>query len=431
MAIAIKNENNGSSEDPLRFSPSGKVEVDAFYVRVDATFDHPDIVSYAQNDGLGLDPVGALQTLIVCGIASSLTGGAYALAQEARRTNEGIITLLGAESEGLIRAALKRAVGEDGEDGAFMPEVERIVTEGAKSVQTEAEKLTSELKGAGEDAVPQIIERRVRKATGEVVDGIMRKALAEDGAIGIRLANNEKAIKELSEALTAMSDGLLQARLLSEQPVDPAAAGREWQPSVVAEIARLSVITGDRVEETGDLPGPGRSRKGDAVLHLACPTGESTLKVAIECRTGAKRLSLAELRLARENRSADSALLLAERPEALPKDAEALGFRAYWDQRAVVLHHDPDRPESGLLLATALQVSRMFAQLAAAASAGEINQDVIRQSISRIEKGLSHLKPLRASASGIEKEIGNIRRHAQDIETELRGSLGELGGIAA
>ena len=43
--------------------------------------------------------------------------------------------------------------------------------------------------------------------------------------------------------------------------VDPAAAGRAWQPSVLAEVARLSLVTGDTVEETGDSPAHGRSKR--------------------------------------------------------------------------------------------------------------------------------------------------------------------------
>ena len=140
---------------------------------------------------------------------------------------------------------------------------------------------------------------------------------------------------------------------------------------------------------------------------------------------------MADLRKAKENRSAEAALLLAERACVLPKDAEELGFRTYWEERAVVLHHDPERPDSGILLATALQVARMFALLAAAASAGEINQDVLRQGLIRVEKALGRLKPLRSSATGIETEVGRIRGYAQDIEQDLRGALGELSGLAA
>ena len=72
----------------------------------------------------------------------------------------------------------------------------------------------------------------------------------------------------------------------------------------------------------------------------------------------------------------------------------------------------------------------MFALLAAATSAEEIDQDLLRQAIGRIERGLARLKPLRASATGIETEVGRIRGYAQNMEIELRGALGELAGLA-
>lgn len=124
--------------------------------------------------------------------------------------------------------------------------------------------------------------------------------------------------------------------------------------------------------------------------------------MAIECRTGKERLTINDLRKAKENRSAEAALLLAERSCALPKDAEELGSRLYWEERTVVPHHDPARPDSGILLATALQVVRMFA-------------------------------PLRASATGIETEVGRIRGYAPDIEGELahsaRRAVGPCVGV--
>lgn len=409
-------------------APSGHVEVAADGVHVEATFVHPDIISYAQQDGLGLDPVGALERLIVSGIAASRNAGAYAVAEEARQAAESLRAVLVSEGEGLIRAALRKAVGEGGEEGGFLPEVERIVNEGAKSVEDQAAKLTKELKGSGADGLPQIIETRVRRAARDVVEDILTAALKSDGALGVHLANNAEGLKGLRDDLGKLSDLFVETKIAAEN-IDPAAAGRAWQPSVLADVARLSLVTGDHVEETGDSPGHGRSKKGDAVLHLANGNGGPTLKVAIECRTGKERLSINDLRKAKENRSAEATLLLAEQACALPKDAEELGFRLYPDERAVVLHHDPARPDSGILLATALQVARMFAHLAAAASAEEIDHDLLRQSVSRIERGLARLKPLRASATGIETEVGRIRGYAQDIEVELRGALGELSGL--
>jgi hypothetical protein len=430
MATPAKVAENGAATHIRLIAPSGRVEIDPLGLKVDATFVHPDIVEYAESGGLGSDTLFGLQGLLVAGIAASRNAGVYALREETLRATEGLRAVLGSESETLIRAAFTRAIGEDGEEGAFLPEVERIISEGAKSVETQALQLTKELKGAGEDGLPQIIEKRVRRASAEVVESILKAALGDDGALGIHLQNNGQAIKDLRGDLSKLNDLILSAKVAAEH-VDPAAAGREWEPSVLAEVARLSLITGDRVEETGDQPAHGRSKKGDAVLHLANAKGESSLKVAIECRSGKERVTLADLRKAKDNRSAQATLLLASRACALPKDAEGLGFRAYWDERAVVLHHDPERPESGTLLATALQVARMFAQLAAAASADEINQDILRQSLSRIEKGLGRLKPLRSSATGIETEVSRIRGYAQDIEQELRGALGELSGLAA
>jgi hypothetical protein len=280
--------------------------------------------------------------------------------------------MLGTESEAILRDALRRFLGVDGgEDGGLLPEIERVTTEGAKAFVEEAEKLLFELKGAGDNALPQIIEKRVRHAANDAVERIMRAALADDGPLGIHLVNHSERIAELREDLGKVTELLVHANAAAEN-INPAAVGREWEPSVIGEISRLSLITGDRVEETGDKPGHGRSKKGDALLHIATPTAGSEPKVVVECRTGKTRITLTDLAAAKENRSAEAALLLVSDAAALPKDAEELGFRAYREERSVVLHHDPGRTDSGIFLATALQVARMFAQLGQETSGSEI-----------------------------------------------------------
>jgi hypothetical protein len=430
MAIALKADSNGKGEEPRRFLAQGHVDVDSFRVLIDASFDHPDIVSYAQDDGLGTDPLATIQALLITGIAASQSVGAYALAEEARQATDALRSLLGIEAETMIRDILKRALSADGDDGVLIPDLERIITTGVKGVETQATKLTRELKGAGDDALPQVIEKRVRLASQDVVRSMLSSAFAEDGPLGVQLTNNWKLLKELRDGLSHLQQLYVEAKTASEH-ADPAAAGRAWEPSTLDEIAQLSLITGDRVEQTGDTPGHGRMKKGDGVLHLASPKGDSTLKVVVECRTGKERVTINDLRRAKENREAEAALLVAERPQLLPKDAEGLGFRAYWDERVVVLHYDRAQPGSGLLLAAGLQIVRMFAQLAAAASIEEIDHDRLRQTIGQIEKAIGRLTPLRSSVKGIETEIGRIRGYTQDIEDEMRGALGQLTSLAA
>jgi hypothetical protein len=111
----------------------------------------------------------------------------------------------------------------------------------------------------------------------------------------------------------------------------------------------------------------GRSKRGDAVLHLATAHGEST-------RT----------------------------PRC----------------RAAAWHGDPDR-------------GHVCSGRAAAASTGEIKQEVLRANLSRLERGLAKLTPLRSSATGIETEVSRIRGDPYEIEVELRGALGELAVLAA
>ena len=183
MAIALR-ATDGPSQDG-RFAATGHIEVDPDGVHVEATFVHPDIVSYAENGGLGSDPMGSLQSLLVAGIAASRNAGAYVLAEEAKQAAESLRTVLLSEAETHIRTALRRAAGEDGEEGAFLPEVERIVGTATEAIETQAKRLTSELKGAGENALPQLIERRVRNASRDVVNRILSDAMSSDGALGV------------------------------------------------------------------------------------------------------------------------------------------------------------------------------------------------------------------------------------------------------
>jgi hypothetical protein len=209
----------------------------------------------------------------------------------------------------------------------------------------------------------------------------------------------------------------------SPTPVD---AGRAWEADAIDDVARVTMVLGDTVEAAGTTTGHANSRAGDAVLHLA-DDGTTGLRVAVECRTGSsRRVTLEAMHMAVANRDAHAGLLLAERTELLPRDAEATGFRAYWSDRVVVLCHERDQPGAAQMLAIAIQVSRVMAKLAVSARGTLAERESLRSAIGRIETALAHLRPLRASVTGVEKEAAKIAQHAGGLEAEIRRALIEL-----
>jgi len=63
----------------------------------------------------------------------------------------------------------------------------------------------------------------------------------------------------------------------------------------------------------------------------------------------------------------------------------------------------------------------------AATSGGSLDEyEQIRDGITRIKTALGHLKPLRAAVTGIEKETGVVRKHASELETEIRRVIIDL-----
>lgn len=408
----------------------GIVEVTASGLRVDAILTSELLVDFARSGGLGDDPVQGFEDLCAIGVLASRTGSGHAVAAEVHRAEAALRTMLMSEAEQHIRTAIKRAAGADGDEGALIPEIEKTVAAAAKNFEAAATRLVVQLNGSSEKSLPQVLDRRVRNAVRDVVSNIVEGVFASEGALAVNLRNNAQAVKDLREELMHLQELVIRTVAASEQ-TDPAKAGRAWQPAALEDVAGLLHITGDSLDETGDVPGHGRAKSGDGLIHVSGNGTAARPKVAIECRTGKQVIGLPDLRKAKVNRHAEAALLLTEHAGALPKDAQALGFRVYPDDAVVVLHYVREREDAGVLLATAVQVVRLLAQLTAGATATRIEQDIIRLVIQRIEACLGKLKPLRACVTGVEAEAGRIRGHLQELEREARCAVGELAGLAS
>jgi hypothetical protein len=86
------------------------------------------------------------------------------------------------------------------------------------------------------------------------------------------------------------------------------------------------------------------------VLHIAPDGGIKGLRVVVECRTGAERVTGPAMLAAIENREAHAAILVTESASLLPRDAEPLGFRIYFDDRSWSSHYDPRDPSAASML---------------------------------------------------------------------------------
>lgn len=405
----------------------------------------PEVVGFVKAGGLGPDPVTAAKQYLRLGFIVGTTGPHQATLADLFRASQRIdalrevpqqvAALLGSE----IGVQLARVIGDGERPGALSTALDVITMDAATRFTKVIAPIQEKLFGSDTSALPQVLETRLTAALGKEASAVLERAFATDGTspLMIHLGNDAKAIAAMRQEMAAV-EGRLRDLItalatqvaVQKAAVDPVEAGRDWEPAVIDDVARVTAILGDTVEAVGNTPGHGRALKGDGILHVADNT-VSGLKVAIECRTGTSRpVTVGDLRKAVTNRDAHAGLLLADRPELLPRDARATGFRIYWPERLVVLCHERSQPNAGQMLATAVQISRILAKVAVSAPGMLADRETVRLAIGRIETALGHLRPLRASIGGVEKETGRISEYTAQLEHEIRKALTDLITLA-
>jgi hypothetical protein len=405
----------------------------------------PEVVAFAKAGGLGENPDDAIETakrIFKVGVLSIATGSAQATVSELHRVVEQMDALAAmpqqvADQLGeTVGKELDRMVGSQERPGALSAAMDSVTADAAKSLAKAIKPIQEGLLGSGPTALPQVLEVRLQETLNRGTKEALKRLFDTEGGSPLmtHLANGEKAIAALRQETAAIEERLrAQITSLSEKVVaqdantpTPVQAGTTWESDTLDDIAKITAILGDVVESVGNSNGHGRSKAGDHLLHV-CDEDVDGIRVAVECRTGTSRpLTVDQLRQMVDNREAHCGLLLAQTPEALPRDAKAVGFRVYLAERVVVLYYDRSGPGAEQLLVTAVQVARLLARLAATSAGSLDEREQIRDGIGRIESALGHLRPLRSAVTGIEKETGVVRRHAGELEAEIRRVLVDL-----
>jgi len=407
-----------------------------------------EVVTFAKSGGLGDDAVGGTKRVLRLGVMAASVGSAQSTIGELRRVVDQVHALeampgqVAAQLGTAVGAELTRVVGDDERPGALAAALDTVTEDASKRLASAVKPIQEALLGSGPNALPQLLEARLTESMSREARVILGRLFDTEGGSPLmtHLANGEKAITALRTDTTALETRLreqitelAQAVVLqrAERPT-PIQGGNDWEADTLDDLARVTAILGDTVEPVGATTGHGGSKAGDHVLHVADDQGADGVRVAIECRTGTtRRLTVAQLRQAVTNRDAHAGLLLAENNAALPRDAEATGFRVYYAERLVVLHHDRTETGAAERLGVAVQVARILARLAASSSGSLAERDQLRAAIAKIETGLTHLRPLRAAVTGIEKETTSVHKHAAALEADIRRALTDVTALLA
>ena len=407
----------------------------------------PEVVAFAKSGGLGDDPVGAAKRALRLGVIAGSIGSAQSTVSELHRVAEQIRALDKMPEEvarrlaDVVGAQLSRVVGDGERPGALSAALDSVTVDAAKSLGEAVKPIQEALLGSGPSALPQLLEARLAETLSREARAILARLFDVDGSSPLmtHLATGEKAINALRSDTVAMEERLrgqigelAQAVVIQQsgRPT-PVEAGHTWEADSLDDIARVTQILGDSVEPVGSTAGHGGSKAGDHVLHVA-DDAVAGIRVVVECRTGSSRkLTVDLLRQMVVNRDAHAGLLLAEIADALPRDAQAAGFRVYYAERLIVLHYDRTDPAASQQLAVAVQVARLLAKMAATSGGSLAERDQLRDGISRIESALGHLRPLRAAVTGIEKETGAVQKHASALEAEIRRALADVTALIA
>lgn len=397
------------------------------------------MVAFARAGGFGDDPVAGAKGVMKVGVLASSIGAVQCNVTELLRGIQLMEAVSGIPEEAAKQFAenlgghLSRLVGDDERPGALSAAVDSVFAENVGSTTAAITPIRESLMGADPSALPQLLEARLSETMAREAGKAVARLFDADGGSPLmtHLTNGERAIAALRQEQTAFKDQVtalfadLSEKVVVQQAHKPTPiqAGNTWESDSLDDIAGATAIFGDTVEWVGASAGHGGSKAGDHILHV-CDDVSNGIRVAVECRTGSSRpLTVDLLRKMVDNRDAHAGLLLAKTAEALPRDAQAGGFRIYFAERLVVLHHDRSGPGADQRLGVAIQVARLLGKLAATSNGSLDERDQVRDHLNRIESALGHLKPLRAAVTGIQNETGKVQQHASALEAEIRRAL--------
>jgi hypothetical protein len=244
----------------------------------------------------------------------------------------------------------------------------------------------------------------------------------EEGAIGKAVKQISDQVKESCVAIT--KDLATREALLTKSNL----RGLRFEDALGARMPMLVRGMG-RVEHCANVPGDKGRNAGDYIITLRSVDGGETVSIVVEAKSHKNRLSANEIRrelkLARANRGAAAAILIAESSDILP-DGLAFGEASDCD---FYVSFDPQVGDE-TALTCALYMAKMAALATIAIEGGDqIDLGAAQREVSLLRGLLEQFSKIEACHSRVDKEITSARTYAGDLKADIVSALRRLDSV--
>jgi hypothetical protein len=244
----------------------------------------------------------------------------------------------------------------------------------------------------------------------------------EDGALGKAVKQITDQVKETGLTITrvlAAREALLTKSSLRGTRFEDVLAGR--LPSVVramGRVERCATVTGDKARNAGDY-----------LITLDTMMTDEHVMIVVEAKSHKNRFSANEIRkelkLARTNRGAAAAVLVAETADILP---DGIGFGQVSECDFYVAFDPQDGDDT--CLTCALYMAKVVALSSVMVSSGaQVDVGALQREVVAIRCLLEQFSKIEACHSKVDKEIASARTYAADLKADILGGLRRLDGL--
>jgi nucleotide-binding universal stress UspA family protein len=197
------------------------------------------------------------------------------------------------------------------------------------------------------------------------------------------------------------------------------AKGRTFEEVVAEALDGIAALQGDDCDAVGDTRGAS-GRVGDVVVALDACQGPSRGTIVFEVKTGklSKNDALRELERAKEDRSADFAVLVVPSDDKVP--ARMRQLREYNGDKLIVAFDSESEGTVALELAYSLARARV---LMSRSETDGIDADAVRYTVERALNAMEMVRAVKNQLTGAKTSIDRSRDLIDTMADQVREHL--------